>query len=110
MSTDACGFCLNGQHESCVRPGQDKCCHDWIRIAPDQLRAFKFIAKDPTPVPGGFTYSGCAAVVVDISIDAAKESLKKYAAERGHDAKWIDYCRVEITEIEPGKTLLFVMQ
>lgn len=107
--SDICGFCLNGQHELCVRPGQDGCCAGWVRSKP--LRAFKFIAEQ-TPVPGVGVYSGCATVVIEESLEAAREAIKDWAAKQSpaDDVRWVDHCRVESAELKPGAVLLFVMQ
>ena len=74
-----------------------------------KVQAFKLIAQD-THVPGVGTYSGCAVVVIEESVEAAKEAVKRYAVERGHDVRWVDHCRAEPAEIEQGKVLIFVMQ
>jgi hypothetical protein len=75
------------------------------------LKAFKFIANE-TEVPDVGIYSGCATVVISESADAARASLKAWAAKQSppDDIRWVDHCEVREIEIETGAVLLFVMQ
>lgn len=113
MSSDICGFCLNGQHEHCARPGQDKCCAGWSRIykPAKSLRAFKFIAEQ-TPVPGVGVYLGCATVALGESVEEARASIHAWGKTQSppDDTRWVDYAPYSEIELKPGTVLLFVMQ
>lgn len=111
MSSDICGFCLNGEHRSCAHPGQDMCCSDWSRISPPRLKAFKFIAEQ-TPVPDVGTYIGCATVALGESVDVARAAIHAWGRTQSppDDTRWVDHCPFVEVELKPGAVLLFVMQ
>lgn len=75
------------------------------------MKVFKFVVQQ-TPVPDVGVYSGCATVVIEETLEAARRAVHSWGARQDppDDTRWIDYAEVREIEIVNGTVLLFVME
>ena len=54
--------------------------------------------------------SGCLAIAVAETEDEARQSLERFAAENGHDPRWLRVARVNRLALTAGAPLAWVLQ